>query len=67
MFSIEQVLGKILTMFSFERHQYMDIKQMWENTDDKSDIKNVCDAYGAEHLARLLGKPSDFLSCLHIH
>lgn len=33
----------------------MDVKQTWENADEKSEIKNVCDAYGAEHLARLIG------------
>ena len=39
----------------FERHQYQDIRMLWEGTDESSQYKNVCDVYGAEHLARLIG------------
>lgn len=42
-------------MTSFERHQYMDLKKLWENTEANPEITNVCDVYGAEHLARLIG------------
>lgn len=40
---------------SFERHQYMDVRKLWDNADENSEAKNVCDVYGAEHLARLIG------------
>lgn len=44
-------------MISFERHQYMDLRKLWDNnTDQDSNIKSVCDVYGAEHLARLIGR-----------
>lgn len=33
----------------------MDVRKLWDNADDKSQYKNVCDVYGAEHLARLIG------------
>lgn len=46
----------LLTCYdSFERHQYMDIRKLWDNGDDDSEYKSVCDVYGAEHLARLIG------------
>lgn len=40
---------------SFERHQYRDIRKLWENAEDNQEYKSVCDVYGAEHLARLIG------------
>lgn len=33
----------------------MDIRKLWDNADDKSEYKSVCDVYGAEHFARLIG------------
>lgn len=34
----------------------MDIRKLWDNnTDEASAYKGVCDVYGAEHLARLIG------------
>ncbi|KAM0249095.1 hypothetical protein ACHAP5_003035 [Fusarium lateritium] len=47
----EKALSRILF---FERHQYMDLKKLWENTEANPEITNVCDVYGAEHLARLI-------------
>uniref|UniRef100_A0A0D2YKU5 Chromatin modification-related protein EAF3 n=1 Tax=Fusarium oxysporum (strain Fo5176) TaxID=660025 RepID=A0A0D2YKU5_FUSOF len=47
----EKALSRILL---FERHQYMDLKKLWENTEANPEITNVCDVYGAEHLARLI-------------
>lgn len=43
----------------------MDIRKLWDNSDDNSEYKTVCDVYGAEHLARLIGKfgYSVFLLC----
>ncbi|KAF5612109.1 mortality factor 4 1 [Fusarium sp. NRRL 25303] len=49
----EKALSRIL-LYRFERHQYMDIKKLWENTEANPEITNVCDVYGAEHLARLI-------------
>ncbi|KAI6762877.1 hypothetical protein HG530_008857 [Fusarium avenaceum] len=49
----EKALSRIL-LYRFERHQYMDLKKLWENTDANTEITNVCDVYGAEHLARLI-------------
>lgn len=34
----------------------MDLRKMWENAESDSVTKTVCDVYGAEHLARLIGK-----------
>ncbi|OAA71059.1 histone acetylase complex subunit [Akanthomyces lecanii RCEF 1005] len=39
---------------SFERHQYMDIRKLWDNPEENAEYKTVCDVYGAEHLARLI-------------
>jgi hypothetical protein len=42
----------------------MDVKKLWENTEANPEITNVCDVYGAEHLARLIGTyfpPSPFI------
>lgn len=33
----------------------MDVRKLWDNADENSQYKNVCDVYGAEHLARLIG------------
>lgn len=48
-------VAQIANSCSFERHQYMDLKKLWENTEANTEITNVCDVYGAEHLARLIG------------
>lgn len=44
--------------FRFERHQYMDIRKLWDSADQSSKYKGVCDVFGAEHLARLIGMSS---------
>ncbi|KAM0561744.1 hypothetical protein ACHAPJ_002913 [Fusarium lateritium] len=49
----EKALSRIL-LYRFERHQYMDVKKLWENTESNPEITSVCDVYGAEHLARLI-------------
>ncbi|KAF4983557.1 hypothetical protein FZEAL_1055 [Fusarium zealandicum] len=49
----EKALSRIL-LYRFERHQYMDVRKMWENTESDIENKTVCDVYGAEHLARLI-------------
>ncbi|KAF7534650.1 hypothetical protein G7Z17_g13335 [Cylindrodendrum hubeiense] len=49
----EKALSRIL-LYRFERHQYMDVRKSWDNADDNSEVKGVCDVYGAEHLARLI-------------
>ncbi|UKZ51454.1 hypothetical protein TrVGV298_005214 [Trichoderma virens] len=49
----EKALSRIL-LYRFERHQYMDVRKLWDNADENSQYKNVCDVYGAEHLARLI-------------
>lgn len=40
----------------------MDVRKLWDSVDDKSEYKSVCDVYGAEHLARLIGM-NPFLQC----
>ncbi|KAF5247922.1 hypothetical protein FANTH_6203 [Fusarium anthophilum] len=49
----EKALSRIL-LYRFERHQHMELKKLWENTEANPEITNVCDVYGAEHLARLI-------------
>ncbi|GFP52647.1 chromatin modification-related protein eaf3 [Trichoderma asperellum] len=49
----EKALSRIL-LYRFERHQYMDVRKLWDNAEENSQYKNVCDVYGAEHLARLI-------------
>ncbi|KAF4453082.1 hypothetical protein F53441_4169 [Fusarium austroafricanum] len=49
----EKALSRIL-LYRFERHQYMGVKKLWENNEANPEITNVCDVYGAEHLARLI-------------
>ncbi|EGX95553.1 histone acetylase complex subunit [Cordyceps militaris CM01] len=49
----EKSLSRIL-LYRFERHQYMDIRKLWDNPGENAKYKNVCDVYGAEHLARLI-------------
>ncbi|KAM0426930.1 hypothetical protein ACHAPT_007828 [Fusarium lateritium] len=49
----EKALSRIL-LYRFERHQYMDLRKMWENAESDSETKTVCDVYGAEHLSRLI-------------
>ncbi|KAF4340007.1 chromatin modification-related eaf3 [Fusarium beomiforme] len=49
----EKALSRIL-LYRFERHQYMDLKKLWENAEVNPEITSVCDVYGAEHLARLI-------------
>jgi hypothetical protein len=31
------------------------VRKLWDNAEENSQYKNVCDVYGAEHLARLIG------------
>lgn len=33
----------------------MDIRKLWDNPEENAEYKTVCDVYGAEHLARLIG------------
>lgn len=33
----------------------MDVRKLWDNAEENPQYKNVCDVYGAEHLARLIG------------
>ncbi|KAK1242141.1 hypothetical protein MKX07_000127 [Trichoderma sp. CBMAI-0711] len=49
----EKALSRIL-LYRFERHQYMDLRKLWDNADENAQYKSVCDVYGAEHLARLI-------------
>ncbi|KAH6606719.1 hypothetical protein Trco_005872 [Trichoderma cornu-damae] len=49
----EKALSRIL-LYRFERHQYMDVRKLWDNAEENAQYKNVCDVYGAEHLARLI-------------
>ncbi|CAG9944248.1 unnamed protein product [Clonostachys rosea f. rosea IK726] len=49
----EKGLSRIL-LYRFERHQYMEVRKLWENAEENAQIRNVCDVYGAEHLARLI-------------
>lgn len=37
----------------------MDMRKLWDNANANSEYKNVCDVYGAEHLARLIGTYRD--------
>lgn len=36
----------------------MDLRKLWDNADENAQYKSVCDVYGAEHLARLIGSLS---------
>ncbi|KAG5916878.1 hypothetical protein E4U61_003260 [Claviceps capensis] len=49
----DKSLSRIL-LYRFERHQYMDIRKLWDSADQSSKYKEVCDVFGAEHLARLI-------------
>ncbi|CCE26860.1 hypothetical protein E4U22_003873 [Claviceps purpurea] len=49
----DKSLSRIL-LYRFERHQYMDIRKLWDSADQSSKYKGVCDVFGAEHLARLI-------------
>ena len=40
----------------FERQQYVDMRELWTSGREEWVGKGVGDTYGAEHLARLLGK-----------
>lgn len=40
---------------SFERHQYMEMRKLLDDDQD-TEHKTASDIYGAEHLARLIGK-----------
>ncbi|OAQ80247.1 histone acetylase complex subunit [Purpureocillium lilacinum] len=58
----EKALSRIL-LYRFERHQYMEIRKLWDtNTEENAQYKNVCDVYGAEHLARLIVSLPDLLA-----
>lgn len=39
----------------------MDLRKLWDNPEEKAEHKNVCDVYGAEHLARLIGTYLDLV------
>lgn len=34
----------------------MDVRKLADNMDENAEYKNVCDIYGAEHLARLISQ-----------
>ena len=34
----------------------MELRKLWDNPGQEPKYNNVCDVYGAEHLARLIGK-----------
>ncbi|KAK2939372.1 hypothetical protein FoTM2_002590 [Fusarium oxysporum f. sp. vasinfectum] len=51
----EKALSRIL-LYRFERHQYMDLKKLWENTEANPEITNVCDVYGADLSPELLAQ-----------
>ena len=38
----------------------MDIRKLWEKQEQDAEYHNVCDVYGAEHLARLIGRSTPF-------
>ncbi|PNY26107.1 Chromatin modification-like protein eaf3, partial [Tolypocladium capitatum] len=58
----EKALSRIL-LYRFERHQYMDIRKLWDNnTEEMTGYRGVCDVYGAEHLARLIVSLPDLLA-----
>lgn len=44
----------------------MDIRKLWDNPQENAEYKNVCDVYGAEHLARLIGT-FDYILDTHAH
>ena len=48
-------LGRIL-LYRFEREQFFEVRQLWENGVGKWEGKGPGDVYGAEHLCRLFGK-----------
>jgi len=48
----QKALGRIL-LYRFERHQYLEVRKLWEKSDDEQ-YKSPADVYGAEHLARLI-------------
>lgn len=56
----EKSLGKIL-LYRFERTQLAEVRKWWESgMFDEWEGKGPGDCYGAEHLARLLGKSSHY-------
>ena len=57
------VMSSTDTRQRFERHQYIDVRKLWDNAEEGSKYKNVCDVYGAEHLARLIGKSTAMHIC----
>lgn len=46
----------------------MDVRKLWDNSNNGEDAKykNVCDVYGAEHLARLIGEHLPFSFVFHL-
>ena len=56
----------LMTISRFERHQYIDSRKLWEKQDADAEktYHNVGDVYGAEHLARLLGKPITLITTI---
>lgn len=58
----DKSLGRIL-LYRFEREQFSEMREKWEGAgrgNGPRDIKGPGDVYGAEHLARLLGKVQFF-------
>ncbi|KZF19927.1 chromatin modification-related protein eaf3 [Xylona heveae TC161] len=48
----DKCLGRIL-LYRFEREQFFEIRQLWENGTGEWEGKGAGDVYGAEHLCRL--------------
>ena len=58
-------LGRIL-LYRIEREQYYDFSKLWEGAGGTEwEGKGPGDVYGAEHLARLIGKSLDLTSISH--
>lgn len=51
----DKCLGRIL-LYKFEREQYHAFRKKWESGSPGYEEKGPGDVYGAEHLARLLGR-----------
>ncbi|KAI5291200.1 Esa1p-associated factor [Ascosphaera aggregata] len=58
----DKCLGRIL-LYKFERPQYHTLRKKWEGDLDGFADKGPGDVYGAEHLARLLGKLASLCDC----
>ena len=59
----DKCLGRIL-LYRFEREQFFEVRTLWEGAvSGEWEGKGPGDVYGAEHLARLFGKPLFPLAC----